>query len=149
MKYVENSANTGPGLIFASCYQTSSIDIWNSIAIGLSKKVSDWELSDFDSRNVQFHPTVELLHFSHFHHVSLVQWTNRLLPATGAQFSSSRPGDATHTLELGLPGSDLSLQLWPPTWSLFTGYDRSSLHMVFAATCWLYLWDMNIQWQNP
>jgi hypothetical protein len=26
---------------------------------------------------------VELLHFSHFHHVSLVQWTNHLLPATG------------------------------------------------------------------
>jgi hypothetical protein len=25
---------------------------------------------------------VELLHFSHFHQVSLAQWTNRLLPAT-------------------------------------------------------------------
>jgi hypothetical protein len=28
-------------------------------------------------------PGVELLHFSHFHHFSLVLWTNRLLPATG------------------------------------------------------------------
>jgi hypothetical protein len=33
---------------------------------------------------------VEFLHFSHFHHVSLVQWTKSLLPATKG--SSSRPG---------------------------------------------------------
>jgi hypothetical protein len=50
---------------------------------------------------------VELLHFSHFHHVSLVQWTNCLLPATGG--SGSRPKGATHTLELGLPVSAVSL----------------------------------------
>jgi hypothetical protein len=29
---------------------------------------------------------VELLHVSHFHHVSLVQWTNCLLPATRGQW---------------------------------------------------------------
>ncbi len=29
---------------------------------------------------------VELLHFSHFHYVSLVQWTDGLLPATGGQW---------------------------------------------------------------
>ncbi len=51
---------------------------------------------------------VELLHFSHFHHVSLVQWTNRLLPATVG--TSLHPGGATHTLELGLPVSTVSLQ---------------------------------------
>jgi hypothetical protein len=50
---------------------------------------------------------VELLHFSQFHHVSLVQWTNCLLPATGG--SSSRPRGATHTLELGLPVIAVSL----------------------------------------
>jgi hypothetical protein len=33
---------------------------------------------------------VELLHFSHFHHASLVQWTNRLLPTAGG--SSPCPG---------------------------------------------------------
>jgi hypothetical protein len=33
---------------------------------------------------------VELLHFSHIRHVSLVQWTYRLLPATGG--SSLCPG---------------------------------------------------------
>ncbi len=38
----------------------------------------------------------------------LVQWTNRLLPATGG--SGLRPGGATHTLEPGLPVSDVSLQ---------------------------------------
>jgi hypothetical protein len=43
---------------------------------------------------------VELLNFSHFHLVSLIQWTNHLLPATGG--SGSCPGGATHTLELGL-----------------------------------------------
>jgi hypothetical protein len=46
---------------------------------------------------------VDLLHLSHFRHVSLVQWTNRLLPATGG--SDLHPGGATHTLELGLPVS--------------------------------------------
>ncbi len=50
---------------------------------------------------------VELLHFSHFHHVSLVQWINRLVPATGD--SGSRLGGATHTLELGLPVSTVLL----------------------------------------
>jgi hypothetical protein len=54
---------------------------------------------------------VELLHFSHFQHVSLVQWTNHLLPATGG--NGSGPGGATHTLELGLPVSAVSLQ-WSP-----------------------------------
>jgi hypothetical protein len=63
---------------------------------------------------------VELLHFSH---VSLVQWTNCLHPATGG--SASCPGGANHTLELGLPVSG---------WSLITGYDRSSLLAVFAVT---------------
>jgi hypothetical protein len=33
-----------------------------------------------------FNNNVELLHFSHFHHVSLVHCTNRLLPTTGAVF---------------------------------------------------------------
>jgi hypothetical protein len=51
---------------------------------------------------------VKLLHFSHFHHVLLVQWTNRLLPATGG--SSLRPRGAAYTLELGLPVSSVSLQ---------------------------------------
>jgi hypothetical protein len=69
---------------------------------------------------------VELLHFSHFHHVSLVQWTNRLLLATGG--SSLRPGGATHTLELCLA------TVVTPTWSLITGYDRSPLLAVFAET---------------
>ncbi len=50
---------------------------------------------------------VELLHFSPFHHFSLVQWTNHLLPATGG--SDSRPGGAIHTLELELPVSAVSL----------------------------------------
>jgi hypothetical protein len=50
---------------------------------------------------------VDLLHFSHFHHVSLVQWTNHLLPDKGG--GSSRPRDVTHTLELGLPVSTVSL----------------------------------------
>jgi hypothetical protein len=54
---------------------------------------------------------VELLHFSHFHHVSLVQWNNHLLPPTGD--SSLHPGGATHTLELGLPVSAVLLQWWP------------------------------------
>jgi hypothetical protein len=40
--------------------------------------------------------------------VSLVQWTNRLLPATGG--SGLCPGGATHTLELGSPNSAVSLQ---------------------------------------
>ncbi len=31
--------------------------------------------------------SVEPLHFSHFHHVSLVQWTNCLLAATGGSAS--------------------------------------------------------------
>ncbi len=39
--------------------------------------------------------SVELLHFSHFNHVSLVQWTNCLLPITVD--SGSRPRGATHT----------------------------------------------------
>jgi hypothetical protein len=50
---------------------------------------------------------VELLHFSHLHHISLVQWTNCLLPATGD--SSLCPRVGTHTLELGLPVSAVSL----------------------------------------
>ncbi len=54
---------------------------------------------------------VELLHFSHFHYVSLVQWTNRLRPSTGG--SGSRLGGATCTLELRLPVSAVSLQWWP------------------------------------
>ncbi len=54
---------------------------------------------------------VELLHFLHFYHVSLVQWTICLLPATGG--SGLRPGGATHTLELGLPVSYVSLHWWP------------------------------------
>ncbi len=45
---------------------------------------------------------------SHFHHVSLVQWTNRLLPATGG--CGLRPRGATHTLKIGLPVSAVSLQ---------------------------------------
>jgi hypothetical protein len=53
---------------------------------------------------------MELLPFSHFPHVSLVQWTNRLLPATGG--SDSRPRGATHALELGLPVSAISLQMY-------------------------------------
>jgi hypothetical protein len=52
---------------------------------------------------------IRLLHLSHFHHVSLVQWTNRLLPATGG--SGLRPAGSTHTLELGLPISAVS-QHW-------------------------------------
>jgi hypothetical protein len=47
--------------------------------------------------------TVELLHISHFHHVSLVQWTNRLLPATGG--SNQRQGGgggANHTSGTGI-----------------------------------------------
>jgi hypothetical protein len=46
---------------------------------------------------------VQLLHFSHFYHVSLGQLTNRLLPATGG--SGSHPEGVTHTLELELPVS--------------------------------------------
>jgi hypothetical protein len=38
----------------------------------------------------KFEYLVELLYFSHFHHVSLVQWANRWLPD-----SSSHPGGAT------------------------------------------------------
>jgi hypothetical protein len=45
---------------------------------------------------------------SHTHYVLLVQWTNQLLPATRG--SGMRPGSATHTLELGLPVSCISLQ---------------------------------------
>jgi hypothetical protein len=52
---------------------------------------------------------VELLHFPHFHHVSLVQWTKCLLPATGG--SGLRPGGETYTLELELPVSNVSLHL--------------------------------------
>ncbi len=55
---------------------------------------------------------VELLHFSHFHHVWLVHWTNHLLPATGD--SGLAPRGGTRTLELGLPISAVSLQWWPP-----------------------------------
>jgi hypothetical protein len=43
---------------------------------------------------------VELLHLSHFYHVSLVQWTNCLLPATGGSGLCLR--GVTHTLELGI-----------------------------------------------
>jgi hypothetical protein len=42
---------------------------------------------------------MEVLHVSHFHHVSLVQLTNHLLPTTRG--NGSCPGGATHTLELG------------------------------------------------
>jgi hypothetical protein len=77
---------------------------------------------------------VVLLHFSHFHHVSLVQWTNCLLPATGG--SGSCPGGATHTSELGLL---LALSRYsgepdviPDHW--LWKVDRSSLLAVFAAT---------------
>jgi hypothetical protein len=48
------------------------------------------------------------VHFSHFQHVPLVQWTICLLPATGG--TSSRPGGATHTLEVGLHVSAILLQ---------------------------------------
>jgi hypothetical protein len=44
---------------------------------------------------------MELLHFSHLDHVSLVQWTNHLPPATGG--SHLRRRGVTHTFELGLP----------------------------------------------
>ncbi len=53
---------------------------------------------------------LELLHFSHFHHVSLIQWTNSMLTATGG--SGSRLWDATHTLAQWnqvSPVSDVSL----------------------------------------
>jgi hypothetical protein len=48
---------------------------------------------------------VELLHLEHFHFhtVSLVQWVNRLLPATGG--NGLRPGGAPTLLELGSPVS--------------------------------------------
>jgi hypothetical protein len=52
--------------------------------------------------------SVEILHFSHFHHVSLVQWINCLIPAIGGR--GSRPGGATHTLKLRLLLSAVSLQ---------------------------------------
>jgi hypothetical protein len=68
---------------------------------------------------------VELLHFSHFHHVSLVQWTNRLLPATGG--SSLCPRGATHTLELELPVSAASLQSRGVTHTLELGLSVSNV----------------------
>jgi hypothetical protein len=51
--------------------------------------------TSLERKNVNY---VELLHFSHIYHVSLVEWTYCLLPATGG--SSSRPGGATHATTL-------------------------------------------------
>ncbi len=51
---------------------------------------------------------MELLHFSHFHHILVVWWTNCLLPAK--ESSSSRLGGATHTSELGLIVSTVLLR---------------------------------------
>jgi hypothetical protein len=63
---------------------------------------------------------LELLHFLQFHHVSLVQWTNHLLPATGG--SGSHPRVATHTRKLGLPVSANPLlcdpDVFPDHWLL-------------------------------
>jgi hypothetical protein len=63
--------------------------------------------------------SVELLHFSHFHHVSLVQCTNLLLPVTGD--SGLRLGGAIHTwnwdphLELGSTlGTGIHTWNWNP-----------------------------------
>ncbi len=48
--------------------------------------------------------TVEHQHKSHFHHVSLVQWTSRLLPATGGsnQRRGGGGGVKPTLLELGI-----------------------------------------------
>ncbi len=48
------------------------------------------------------------------YHVSLIQWTNRLFLTTRG--SSSRPRGATHTLELELLDSTVSLQYMSKNW---------------------------------
>jgi hypothetical protein len=55
--------------------------------------------SEISFREEKSKKCVQLLHFSHFHAASLVQWVNPLLPATGG--SGSRPGGAPTLLELG------------------------------------------------
>ncbi len=64
------------------------------------------------------------------HHVSLVLWTNRMLPGTGG--SSSCPGGATPTLELELPVSAFSLQ-----YGLFLTFRKITLFylITMSETC--------------
>ncbi len=76
--------------------------------------------------------TVELLHFSHFHHVSLVHWTKRSFPATGGSDLCSR--GATHTLELRLPAEVGTISII----AIMLRYVFALLHNV------LYLWRIAI-----
>ncbi len=73
---------------------------------------------------------MELLHLSHFHHVSLVQWTNRLVPATGG--SSLHLRGITHTLKLGLPVSAVSIQKYFLISILQTIYFKESKSTIFS-----------------
>ncbi len=65
-------------------------------------------MSVFQNKYILFYSSVELQHFSHFYHVSLVQWTNCLLPAQGAEVHAL--GVQPTLLELGLPVSAVLLQ---------------------------------------
>jgi hypothetical protein len=61
-----------------------------------------------ENKYILFYSRVELLHFSHFYHVSLVQWTNCWLPTQGAEVHAL--GVQPTLLELGLPVSAVLLQ---------------------------------------
>jgi hypothetical protein len=62
---------------------------------------------------------VELLRFSHFPHVSLVQWTNHLLPATGdsgLRLEDAKTHNGTRFLLLALSryiGDPDVIDYWP------------------------------------
>jgi hypothetical protein len=64
----------------------------------------------------------EFLHFSHFHQVSLVQWTNRLLPPQGAAVRIPGVQPTLWNWDYLLVPSCYSSDL---TESLITGLDRS------------------------
>ncbi len=87
---------------------------------------------------------MELLHFSHFHHVSLVQWTNHLLPTT--EGSDLRPG-VQPALGTGITCQRCLATMVTLTWSLITGYNRSSLLAIFVATLDTLLVPVVFLWQ--
>jgi hypothetical protein len=63
----------------------------------VQKTTANFWINLFQRKSAFVEPPALPFHYT----VSLVQWVNRLLPATGG--SSSRPGDAPTLLELGSP----------------------------------------------